>query len=112
MSSRTFDRETLLDLIVNAIPLGMLAFMTGLFVLYNPFGTDLTNQAIQLSLVIIPFGALLVLTYFSARAVAKAENKMEESSEKSDAMTSDEPPEDAAAIGADELVDEASTDDE
>ena len=81
MSSRTFDRETLLDLIVNAIPLVMMAFFIGVFVLYNPFGTDLANQAIQLSIVVITFGALLVLTYFSGRAISNAEAELEENPE-------------------------------
>ena len=113
MSSRTFDRETLLDLIVNAIPLAMMAFFVGVFVLYNPFGTDLANQAIQLSLVTITFGALLVLTYFSGRAISKAEEELEEEEpEESEAVTSDEPPEGAAAVAADELVDDEPTDDE
>jgi len=76
MSSRTFDRETLLDLIVNAIPLAMMAFFVGVFVLYNPFGTDVAGQAIQLSIVVITFGALVVLTYFSARAISNAEAEL------------------------------------
>ena len=133
MSSRTFDRETLLDLIVNAIPLVMMAFFIGVFVLYNPFGTDLANQAIQLSIVVITFGALLVLTYFSGRAISKAEAELEENPEEfaepqaaaadpSEAttpdydeeefgeVTSDEPPEDAAAIAADDADDESADD--
>lgn len=77
MSSRTFDRETLLDLVVNAIPLAMIAFFVALFAAFNPFGTNLANQAIQFSIVIITFGALFILTYYSGRAISNAEAKLE-----------------------------------
>jgi len=78
MSSRTFDRETLLDLVVNAIPLAMMAFFVVLFAAVNPFGADPANQAIQFSIVIITFGALFVLTYYSGRAISNAEAELEE----------------------------------
>jgi len=77
MSSRTFDRETLLDLVVNAIPLAMMAFFIVLFAAFNPFGANLANQAIQFSIVIITFGALFVLTYYSGRAISNAEAELE-----------------------------------
>ncbi|MFC7177347.1 DUF6684 family protein [Halosegnis marinus] len=81
MSSRTFDRETLLDLVVNAIPLAMMAFFVVVFVAFNPFGSDPANQAIQLSIVVITFGALFVLTYYSGRAISRAESELEEEPE-------------------------------
>jgi len=119
MSSRTFDRETLLDLIVNAIPLAMMAFFVGVFVLYNPFGTDIANQAIQLSIVVITFGALLVLTYYSARAISTAEEELKADPEEfaepqaaaadpSELTSSDESQGETAATGQDERVDDES----
>ena len=68
-----FDRETLLDLVVNALPLAMLAGFTALFVLVRPYGFDPAAVAIQLTLVLVPFGALLVLSYHAAVAVERAE---------------------------------------
>ena len=116
MSSRTFDRETLLDLIVNAIPLAMMAFFVGVFVLYNPFGTDIANQAIQLSIVVITFGALVVLTYFSARAISNAEAELKANPEEfaepqaaaadpSELTSSDEPHGEPAATDRGERAD-------
>ena len=117
MSSRTFDRETFLDLIVNAIPLAMMAFFVGVFVLYNPFGTDIANQAIQLSIVVITFSALVLLTYFSARAISNAEAELKADPEEfaepqaaaadpSELTSSDESHGETAATGRDEHVDD------
>jgi hypothetical protein len=74
----TFDRETLLDLVVNAIPLGMMLFFAVVFLLINPFGSSPVNTAIQLSLLIVPFVALAFLTYVSGKAVSEAEDELEE----------------------------------
>jgi hypothetical protein len=76
--AKTFDRETLLDLVVNAIPLGMILFFVVVFVLINPFGSSPVNTAIQLSLLIVPFAALAFLTYVSGKAVSEAEEELEE----------------------------------
>lgn len=72
-----FDRETLLDLTVNAIPLGIMLFFIALFVLINPFGSDPVGTAIQLTIVIVTFLALFILTYVSGKAIAEAEEEME-----------------------------------
>lgn len=90
MSSETFDRETLLDLVVNAIPLAMMAFFVILFAVFNPFGADLANQALQFSIVIITFGALFILTYYSGRAISNAEAELE-AQEAEAAAETDEP---------------------
>jgi hypothetical protein len=74
----TFDRETLLDLVVNAIPLGMLLFFIVVFLVINPFGSSPVNTAIQISLLIVPFVALAFLTYISGKAVSDAEDELEE----------------------------------
>jgi len=73
MAARIFDRETLLDLVVNAVPLFIMAFFVGAFVLFAPFGFDPLASLIQFGLVIGPFVALLVLTYVSAKAITGAE---------------------------------------
>ncbi|MFB6118028.1 DUF6684 family protein [Halosegnis sp.] len=73
MLPETFDRETLLDLVVNAVPLGMLVGFTALFVLVTPYGIDPAATAIQLTLVVVPLGALLVLSYYAAKLVERAE---------------------------------------
>jgi hypothetical protein len=73
MASRIFDRETLLDLVVNAVPLFIMAFFVAAFAVFAPFGFDPLASGLQFALVIVPFLLLLVLTYFSARAIAGAE---------------------------------------
>ena len=73
MAERIFDRETLLDLVVNAVPLFIMGFFVAAFVLFAPFGFDPLASLLQFGIVIGAFVALLVLTFFSARAVAGAE---------------------------------------
>jgi len=77
MLPETFDRETALDLVVNAVPLGMLVGFVLLFVLDTPYGVDPVPTAIQLTLVLVPLGALVVLSYHAAKAVEAAEAETE-----------------------------------
>jgi uncharacterized membrane protein (DUF4010 family) len=76
--SRTFDRETLLDLLVNVIPLAMMLAFIGIFLLVNPFGEDLAATVMQLTILIVTFGALLILTYISGKAISESEAELEE----------------------------------
>ena len=116
MSSRTFDRETLLDLIVNAIPLAMMAFFVVVFALFNPFGSDPASQAIQFSIVILTFGGLFVLTYFSGKAISNAEEELEadpeEFAEPEAAAANPDEDADYAEITSDEPAEESAGDDE
>jgi threonine/homoserine/homoserine lactone efflux protein len=89
MAEKVFDRETLLDLTVNVIPLAILAIFFAAFVVFTPFGFDSVISSIQLAIIGLSAVGLAVLTYFSGRAVSKAENAQEEASEI-------EPAEDAA----------------
>ena len=77
MAPTVFDRETLLDLLVNVIPLGILAFFVALFVLDNSFGGNPIYTYLQFGIVVITFGLLVVLTYFSGRAIATDEERTE-----------------------------------
>lgn len=77
----TFDRETLLDLTVNAIPLGILLFFVVVFAVYSPWGFEPVAMALQFSIVILMFGGLALLTYYAGKAISEAEEGMEESPE-------------------------------
>lgn len=77
MDSSVFDRETLLDLSVNIIPLGIMAFFVILFAVAPAFEFDPVIVTIQMGLIIIPFIGLAIITYYSGRAVAKDEQKLE-----------------------------------
>ncbi|MFB6189125.1 MAG: DUF6684 family protein [Halapricum sp.] len=78
MSNRIFDRETLLDLTVNAIPLGILAFFFIVFIVYapGPFAFDSVFSSVQLAIVFTTFVLLAVLTYYAGKAIAGAEKEL------------------------------------
>lgn len=81
MSEKVFDRETLLDLLVNFVPLVILAFFFIGFIVYTPFGFDSVISTIQLAIIGISAVGLMALTYFSGKAVSKAENAEEAATE-------------------------------
>lgn len=81
MASTVFDRETLLDLLVNVIPLGILAFFIVLFLVDNPFGGNPIYTFLQFGIVVATLLSLLVLTYYSGRAVAEDEQRREGTTE-------------------------------
>lgn len=72
-----FDRETLLDLIVNVIPLGIILFFVVAFAVVDPFGGDRLGRLLQFGLLVVPFLALAVLTYVSGKVIAADERRAE-----------------------------------
>lgn len=76
--SGTFDRDTLLDLSVNVIPLVILAFFTVVFLLYSPgpFAFDSVLSSVQYGIIFTTFVLLAVLTYYAGKAVAGAEKEI------------------------------------
>jgi uncharacterized membrane protein YuzA (DUF378 family) len=81
MSEKVFDRETLLDLLVNVIPFVILAFFFVGYIVYAPFGFDSVISSIQLAIIGISAIGLMALTYFSGKAVSKAEKAEEAATE-------------------------------
>lgn len=77
MAERVFDRDTILDLTVNFIPLGILLFFLIAFVVFTPFGFDSVISTIQLAIIGVSALGLLALTYYSGKAVSKAEKAEE-----------------------------------
>lgn len=78
MSTRVFDRETMLDLLVNVVPLAILLFFIGLFLMWNPFGYETSIYTyLQFGIVGVTFVALAYLTYVSGRAIASDEKERE-----------------------------------
>lgn len=73
MSERTFDRETLLDLTVNIVPLGILTFFILVFLFASPWELDPFVTAISIGLLVVPFAVLVLVTFVSGRAVARDE---------------------------------------
>ena len=68
-----FEKDTLLDLTVNLIPLGIILFFIAAFAVVNPFGLDPVFSGLQFSLMVSMFLLLAVLTYYAGRAIEGAE---------------------------------------
>lgn len=77
MATKIFDRDTLLDLTVNMVPLFIILFFVVGFALFNPFGFDPLATGIQYGLLVFPFVALAILTYLSGKAIAGDEKRAE-----------------------------------
>jgi len=67
------DRETVLDLTVNAIPLAILSFFFVAFIVVSPFGWNSVASGLQLAIVGSMIVLLAVLSYYAGRAVSRAE---------------------------------------
>ncbi|WP_336136801.1 DUF6684 family protein [Natronomonas amylolytica] len=78
MSERTFDRDTLLDLSVNVIPLAILLFFVVLYAVVAPFPQNSVVLAVQVSIISITGLALALLTYYSGKAISTAEDETDE----------------------------------
>jgi len=70
---RYIDRETMLDLTVNFIPLGILAFFFVAFLVFDPWGWDPLFTSLALFIVAWHFLLLVLLTWLSGRTIAKEE---------------------------------------
>ncbi|WP_458187328.1 DUF6684 family protein [Haladaptatus sp. NG-WS-4] len=66
MAERVFDRETLLDLTVNIIPLGIMAFFLVLSLVLSPWTGSFLIDVIGWGLIVVPFVLLALLTYVAA----------------------------------------------
>lgn len=72
-----FDRETLLDLTVNVIPLVIILFFVVVFAVISPFGFSAVDTTIQFALLLGPFVALAILTYYAGKAISGDEEELE-----------------------------------
>ena len=89
MAERTFDRETLLDLTVNIIPLGIILFFVVMFLMIRPWGPNLYMETVSMGLLVIPFVALAALTYFSGRIISRDEGTTGEADSEVDLSSTD-----------------------
>ncbi len=79
MSSTIFDKDTLLDLTVNIVPLAILGFFFAGFILVNPWGegTISLERVLQFAIVGVTFIALAHLTYVSAKRIEAGDEDAE-----------------------------------
>ena len=67
--STLFTREAILDIVVNLVPLGIIAFFSVLFLLFAPWGYDLYPVVLMTGLHVVPFVFLALITYLTLRAI-------------------------------------------
>lgn len=84
MSILRLTEDTWLDLTVNLVPLGILAFFDVLFWIFNPWGWDPWFVFWAHVLTLVPFVLLTILTYVSGRAIQGAERHTESATEADD----------------------------
>lgn len=73
MSERVLTRETMLDMSVNFVPIGIILFFVALFLAVNPYGWALLPVAISHGLLVVPMVVLAVVTYLAGRAISRDE---------------------------------------
>jgi hypothetical protein len=98
MAQRVFTKDTMLDLVVNIIPLGIMAFFIGLFVLWGPYSWDPLYSTLMIGIIGGSFVLLAILTYVSAIAI------------EGDAIKSEEAERAAHAHDVEDTVETAATD--
>lgn len=70
MGRQTWDKETLLDVLVNIVPLAVLVVFSGLFFLVAPWGVDRTPATlVQFGLIVSMITLLGYLTYITAERI-------------------------------------------
>lgn len=62
------DKETLLDITVNLIPMGIILFFIILFLAFNPW-PNLHVDFVSHALLVIPFVSLGLLTYLASKYI-------------------------------------------
>lgn len=67
MTHPVFNRETLLDALVNVVPLFIIGFFLVLFLAIDPWGGSAVERALQFALLVVPAVLLAYLTYEIAR---------------------------------------------
>ncbi|WP_336136653.1 DUF6684 family protein [Natronomonas amylolytica] len=72
-SDARFDRRTVLDILVNVAPVGILLFFTVLFLVYGSYPSDPVVTVVQVALILVPVVVVLLITYYAAKAVRRDE---------------------------------------
>ncbi|WP_232688208.1 DUF6684 family protein [Halobacterium zhouii] len=79
MNSNVFDKDTILDLTVNIIPLVILAFFAVVYFVVAPWGMDqILVAVIAHAILLFTFLSLAVLTYVAATYIERDETGLEE----------------------------------
>lgn len=68
------EKETLIDLVVNVIPIAMLGGFSLLFLAFNPWGWDPFPVLMTHFLTLFPLAVLVVVTYVAGRVIQRDES--------------------------------------
>ncbi len=69
MAESVFSKDTLLNLMVNIIPLGIIVCFFIPFIFFNAWGNGGLVGKLNIALLVIPFIALSALTYVAAQKI-------------------------------------------
>lgn len=69
MADSVFDRETVLDISVNIIPLFIIAFFLVMLLLGSTYPSNTLVEIVAVMLHVIPFVGLVLLTYVAAHYI-------------------------------------------
>ena len=67
------EEDTLFDLVVNLIPIAILAFFSLLFIAFNPWGWSPFTVTLSQFLTLFPLFVLAVVTYVAGRVIQRDE---------------------------------------
>lgn len=71
MGKYLLDRETILDVSVNIIPLVIILVFFVLFVLVDPYAWEPLTVVVSLGLLVVPFGFLALVTYLTGWTIQR-----------------------------------------
>lgn len=69
MAISVFDREKILDISVNIIPLFIIVFFLVLLLITSPWPADFLMTAVAVGLHVVPFVGLVLITYIAAHYI-------------------------------------------
>ncbi|GGL61424.1 DUF6684 family protein [Halocalculus aciditolerans] len=72
-----FEKDVLLDITVNLIPLVIITIFTAMILVVEPWGGSLLGRIEQLLLLVLPFIGLAILTYWAAQKIEGAPGEVE-----------------------------------
>lgn len=84
MSEYRLDRETLLDVTVNIVPLVIIALFFILFIVFSQYTWDPLIIVVSLGLLVVPFTLLALVTYLSGWAIEQGEKRQETTKQEPD----------------------------
>ena len=73
--SSVFEKDVLIDIAVNIVPLVIILAFAAVFVVFDPWSTsNLLSRVLEYALLVLPFVGLAFLTYVAARRIEVVED--------------------------------------